>query len=86
MFDVGRVLATTRFHSAFKLEETLTRYVRLNNHQIPHKALGHISPVQTPKDWQENRPELFKKKVCNLTGLESIAGPPGSSPDRIREH
>jgi hypothetical protein len=53
------------------LEETLSRYVRLYNHQIPQRALGHISPVQALKEWQEKCPELFKKKVYNLTGLDS---------------
>ncbi len=45
--------------------------LRLYNHQIPQKALGHISPVEALKDWQKQRPELFKKKVYNLTGLDN---------------
>ena len=68
---IGEVLATTRFDSSKSLEETLVRYARLYNHQIPQKALGHISPVQALQDWQEKRPELFKKKVYNLTGLDT---------------
>ena len=47
--------------------------MRLYNHQIPQRALGHIAPVQALQDWQEKRPELFKKKVYNLTGLDSRA-------------
>ncbi len=68
---ISEVLATTRFEAAANLEETLTRYVRWYNHQIPQKALGHISPVEALKDWQKQRPELFKMKVYNLTGLDT---------------
>jgi transposase InsO family protein len=68
---ISEVLATTRFDAAQRLEDTLSRYVRLYNHQIPQRALGHIAPVQALQDWQEKRPELFKKKVYNLTGLDT---------------
>ncbi len=37
---------TTRFDSAQNLADTLTGYVRLYNHQIPQKTLGHITPIQ----------------------------------------
>ncbi|MBP6242961.1 MAG: IS481 family transposase, partial [Chromatiaceae bacterium] len=43
------------------------------NHQIPQRALGHLSPVQALQDWQEKCPALFKKKVYNLTGLDSYS-------------
>jgi transposase InsO family protein len=59
---IGEVLATTRFDAAERLEETLLRYVRLYNHQIPQKALRNLSPVQALKAWQEKRPELFMKQ------------------------
>ncbi|MBK8636779.1 MAG: IS481 family transposase [Chromatiaceae bacterium] len=58
---ISEVLATTHFDAAANLEEALTRYVRFYNYQIQQKALGHLSPVQALKDWQEKRPELFKK-------------------------
>jgi hypothetical protein len=67
---ISAVLATTRFDAAQRLEDTLSRSVRRYHHQIPHRALGHIAPVQARQDWQEKRPELFKKKVYNLTGLD----------------
>ena len=57
---ISEVLATTHFDAAQRLEDTLSRYVRLYNHQIPQR---HIAPVQALQDWQEKRPELFKKKV-----------------------
>jgi transposase InsO family protein len=50
---IGEVLATTRFDSAQSLEDTLSRSVRRYHHQIPHRALGHIAPVQARQDWQE---------------------------------
>ena len=68
---ISAVLATTRFDAAQSLEDTLSRYVRRYNHHIPQRALGHIAPVQALQDWQEKRPELFKKKVYNLTGLDT---------------
>ncbi len=39
---------------------------------MPQRALGHLSPVQALQDWQGRCPELFKKKVYNLTGLDVI--------------
>ena len=68
---ISEVLATTRFDSAQSLADTLSRYVRLYNHHIPQRALGQIAPVQALQDWQEKRPDLFKKKVYNLTGLDN---------------
>ncbi|BCU05875.1 hypothetical protein Atep_05520 [Allochromatium tepidum] len=68
---ICEVLKSTRFRSAQELEQTLLRYARVYNHRILQKALGHISPVQALKDWQAKRPELFKKRVCNLAGLDT---------------
>ncbi len=67
---ISKVLATTGFDSAQSLEDTLSRYVRLYNHHIPQRALGHLAPVQALQDWQERCPDLFKKKVYNHTGLD----------------
>ncbi len=72
---ISEVLATTRFDAAQRLEDTLGRYVRLYNHHIPQRALGHIAPAQALQDWQEKRPALFIKKVYNLTGLDMLTGP-----------
>ena len=57
------------------LADTLTRYVRLYNHQIPQKALGHIAPVQALKEWQHKDPKRFKKRIHNLTGFNSPKTP-----------
>ncbi|SDY50289.1 Integrase core domain-containing protein, partial [Allochromatium warmingii] len=67
---IAEVLATTRFDSSQNLADTLNGYVRLYNHQIPQKALGHIAPIQALKDWQQQCPERFKKRVYNLAGLD----------------
>jgi transposase InsO family protein len=65
---IEEVLCTTRFRTSHDLEATLNRYVRLYNHQIPQKALGHCTPVYALKEWQLRKPEIFVKKVYNLTG------------------
>ena len=66
---ISEVLATTRFDAAQSLEDTLSRYVRLYNHHIPQRALGHIAPVQALQDWQEKCPRLFKRRYTILRGL-----------------
>jgi transposase-like protein len=67
---ISEVLTTTRFVSSMGLADTLKRYVQIYNQHIPQKALGHIPPIQAMKDWHEKRPDLFKKRVYNHTGLD----------------
>ncbi|WP_293679978.1 hypothetical protein [Thiolapillus sp.] len=31
--------------------------------------IGHITPIQALKDWHKKQPELFKKKIYDLSGL-----------------
>jgi transposase InsO family protein len=69
---IGEVLATTRFDAAQRLDDTLSRYVRLYYHQIPQRALGYIAFVQALQDWQERCPELVNEKEYNLTGLNKL--------------
>ena len=68
---VSEVIAQTRFKSAQELETTLTNYLATYNHRIPQRALNHLSPVQALKQWQAKRPELFSKRVYELSGLDS---------------
>ena len=68
---IADVLATTRFDSSESLAHTITRYVRIYNQHIPQKALGHIAPIAAMKNWYIEKPQLFKKRVYNLTGLDS---------------
>jgi len=74
---ISEVVSQTRFASAAELETTLERYVKTYNQQIPQRALNplnHRSPVQALKEWQQKKPELFKKRVYNQTGLDSYQG------------
>ena len=71
----AEVLATTRFDSAEHLADTIKRYVKVYNQHIPQKALGHIPPLQAMKNWSQKQPQLFKKCVYNLAGLDSYSLP-----------
>ena len=68
---IADVLATTRFDSAEHLADTIKRYVKVYNQHIPQQALGHIPPIQAMKNWYKKQPNLFKKRVYNLAGLDS---------------
>lgn len=65
------ILRTHHFHSGEELEATILRYVWLYNHQLPQKALGHVSPIQAMKQWQRSHPELFNRRVTNQPGHDS---------------
>ncbi|MFZ5887116.1 MAG: hypothetical protein ACOYYF_06575, partial [Chloroflexota bacterium] len=43
----------------------------LYNHQLPQKALGHVSPIQAMKQWQRSHPELFNRRVTNQPGHDN---------------
>ncbi|MFE8033631.1 hypothetical protein AB6N21_001499, partial [Thiohalocapsa marina] len=49
------------------------RYVKLYNQHIPQRALKHSTPVECLKQWRRERPELFRKRLYNQTGLDSIS-------------
>lgn len=68
---VAELIDQTRFTSSFQLKETLMRYLRIYNHHIPQKNLGHITPIEALKNWKEKRPDLFKKLVYNQSGLDT---------------
>ncbi len=67
---ISEVLATTRFDCAQSLEQTLTRHIKLYNHSIPQRDLGHVTPVQAMKAWHDRQPEWFLRRIYNLTGLD----------------
>ncbi len=69
---VAEVIKVAYFNSSQALRDTLLHYVRIYNQQIPQKSLGHIAPVHALKNWYAPRPELFKKRVYNLTGLDAL--------------
>ncbi|HIP52568.1 MAG TPA: IS481 family transposase, partial [Chromatiales bacterium] len=47
-----------------------SQYLRIYNHHIPQKALGHKSPIEAMKQWQTDRPDLFRKRVYKQAGLD----------------
>jgi len=65
---ISEVLATHRFHSGEQLQATLERYVSLYNHHLPQKALGHLSPIEAMKRWQDSHPHLFTRRVTHHRG------------------
>ena len=68
---IGEVVRQTKFESSRQLKETLLRYLRIYNHHIPQKNLGHITPVEALKKWRKTHPDLFKKQVYNQAGLDT---------------
>jgi len=67
---IAEVLKTHRFNSPEDLAGTRMRYVDRYNHHIPQRTLGHRPPVQALKKWQSTHPDLFRKKVYQLTGRD----------------
>ena len=67
---IGEVVQETKFESSRRVKETLMRYLRIYDHHIPQKNLGHITPTEALKKWQKTHPDLFKKQVYNLSGLD----------------
>ena len=68
---IADVLATHRFSSAEDLATTLTRYVKLYNHQLPQSALKGRTPIQAMKAWYAERPDLFTRRPYDQTGLDT---------------
>ena len=64
------VLQSHHFHSGEELEQTILRYVRLYNSQLPQSVLNGRTPIDALKDWQRQRPELFRKRVYNHAGCD----------------
>lgn len=63
---------TFRFHAIIRdATAALNKYVKTYNHLISQRALKHISPVQALKNWHAKKPELFKKRVYNQSGLDN---------------
>ena len=68
---ISELIRQTRFSSAAQLEQTLTEYAKTYNNAIPQRALGHQTPIQALKKWRSDKPELFKKRVYEQTGLDT---------------
>ena len=67
---ISEIVNQTRFASAAELESTLHNYLKIYNHNIPQRALKHLTPIQALKEWQQKRPDLFQKRVYNQAGLD----------------
>lgn len=68
---ISDIVNQTRFGSAAELESTLRNYVKIYNHNISQRALKHKTPIRALKEWNEKRPELFRKRVYNQAGLDN---------------
>jgi len=68
---INELLRQTRFESRADLKVTLLNYLKLYNYHIPQRAIGGKTPFLALKEWQQNQPELFVKRVYNRTGLDS---------------
>jgi transposase InsO family protein len=64
------VLQGHRFSSGEEIEQTILRYVRLYNGQLPQSALKGRTPIDALKDWHRQKPELFRKRPYNHTGCD----------------
>ena len=53
------------------LKDNLLQYAEVYNNYIPQKNIGHMPPIEAMKIWQNSHPQLFKKKVYKLTGLDN---------------
>ncbi len=68
---ISEVLATNRCRSGEPLAATLQRNVKVYNHHLPQRALGHVCPVAALEQGQLKQPELFVSEINNLPGLDS---------------
>ena len=64
------VLQSHHFRSGEDLEQTILRYVRLCNGQLPQSVLKGRTPIDALKDWQRHRPELFRNRPYNHPGCD----------------
>jgi len=68
---ISDILKATHFDSCKELSVTLSHYMKVYNHNIPQKNIDHLTPIQKLKAWQKKEPDLFKKKVYDLSGLDT---------------
>lgn len=65
------VLQSHRFEAVEDLKQTILRYVRLYNGQLPQSVLKGRTPIGALKDWHNQKPELFKKRPYNHPGRDT---------------
>jgi hypothetical protein len=74
---IADVLKTHRFNSQEDLAQTLYRYVYLYNHELPQSALQSKTPVQSMKDWYDQKSELFNRRPVASAAGKSVSNHPG---------
>lgn len=67
---ISHVVKSTYFASADEMIQTLDKYLLLYNQHIVQRNLGHLTPLQSMKKWYKEKPDIFKKKVYNQSGLD----------------
>ena len=67
---ISEIVKDTRFSSSKELSSTLKNYLKVYNYHIPQKNIEHLTPIKKLKEWQKKQPELFKKRVYDLSGLD----------------
>ena len=68
---ISEIVNQTRFKNAAELESTLRNYAKIYNNSIPQRALKHQTPIQALKKRQQDKPEMFLKRVYNHAGLDN---------------
>ncbi|MBJ6612138.1 MAG: transposase, partial [Candidatus Thiothrix moscowensis] len=68
---IAHLVKTTWFANAEEMKTTLEQYTKIYNHHIIQRNLGHSTPLQTMKEWYRKKPELFKKRVYDHSGLDT---------------
>ena len=68
---ISELLKQTRFDSMADLETTLLNYLKLYHHHIPQRAIGSKTPVQALNEWEQEKPNVFVKRIYNQTRLDS---------------
>jgi hypothetical protein len=69
------VLQSHHLNRREDLEQSLTRYVHLDNTQLPQSSLRSRTPFQAMKAWHKLKPEPFGKRPNYLTGGDRQAIP-----------
>ena len=69
---ISEITGTTRLRNSAKLHETLMRYVKLYNQEIPQKALGYLSPIAALKEWAKKEP-LCSRGASTISGDLTIS-------------
>ncbi len=57
----------------YSLHSTHPTSLKVYNHHIPQRNIDHLTPIQKLKEWRLKRPNLFKKRVYDLSGLNTYA-------------